>query len=299
MTMLTRRQLMKASGTAGLVWGAPALLSAQSKEPIPIGTLCPLTGAGGSYGPDMQRSVVAVVERINKAGGINARPIQLFHEDDQTNAEAGVRAARKLIDVNKVVAIVSTWASAVTLAVKPLCVEARVFVIGVSGADSVTQGDHKGYIARTQPNTNLQGRMYAKFAVSKKEWKRVAYMALQTPYAQSFGDAFTGVLKAAGVTITDSLIYEDKKPSYRSEVTRVLATNPDMLMLEGYTPDSAALAKAIYKAGYKAPVLAPGFVYKAHFNARVGAEVAEGIWNMDRAPVFDSPAYKEFSAAAP
>jgi ABC-type branched-subunit amino acid transport system ATPase component len=54
--------------------------------------------------------------------------------NDQTSAEAGVRAARKLIDVNKVVAIVSTWASAVTLAVKPLCVEAKVFVIGVSGA---------------------------------------------------------------------------------------------------------------------------------------------------------------------
>src|SRR5438876_8621805 len=102
MTTMTRRELLKASGTAGLVLSAPPILSAQSKEPIPIGTLCPLTGAGGSYGPDMQRSVVAVVERINKAGGINGRPIQLFHEDDQTNAEAGVRAARKLIDVNKV-----------------------------------------------------------------------------------------------------------------------------------------------------------------------------------------------------
>ena len=147
MATMTRRELLKASATTGLVLGAPAILSAQSKQPINIGTLCPLTGAGGSYGPDMQRSVVAVVERINKAGGILGRPVQLFHEDDQTSAEAGVRAARKLIDVNKVIAIVSTWASAVTLAVKPLCVEAQVFLIGVSGADAVTQGDHKGYVA--------------------------------------------------------------------------------------------------------------------------------------------------------
>ena len=299
MTTMTRRELLKASGAAGLVIGAPAVLSAQSKEPIPIGTLCPLTGAGGSYGPDMQRAVVAVVERINKAGGIHGRPIQLFHEDDQTNAEAGVRAARKLIDVNRVVAIVSTWASAVTLAVRPLCVEAKVFLIGVSGADTVTQGEHKGYVARTQPNTNLQGRMYAKFAVSKKEWKRVAYLALQTPYARSFGDAFTGILKTAGVTITDDLIYEDKKPSYRSEVTRILATNPDMIMLEGYTPDSVVMAKDIYKAGYKGAILAPSFAINAKFIEGVGAEVAEGIWNMDRAPLYDSPAYKEFSAAVP
>src|SRR5260370_30542244 len=144
MTTMTRRELLKASGSAGLVLGAPAILSAQSKAPINIGTLCPLAGAGGSYGPDMQRSVVAVVERINKAGGIHGRPVQLFHEDDQTNAEAGVRAARKLIDVNKVVAIVSTWASAVTLAVKPLCVEAKVFVIGVARGASRAPGEHEG-----------------------------------------------------------------------------------------------------------------------------------------------------------
>ncbi len=299
MTTMTRRELLKASGAAGLVLGAPALVSAQSKEPIPIGTLCPLTGAGGSYGADMQRAVVAVVERINKAGGIAGRPIQLFNEDDQTNAEAGVRAARKLIDVNRVVAIVSTWASAVTLAVKPLCVEAKVFLIGVSGADAVTQGDHKGYVARTQPNTNLQGRMYAKFAVTKKEWKRVAYLALQTPYARSFGDVFTTVVKAAGATITDDLVYEDKKPSYRSEVTRVLATNPDLIMLEGYTPDSVVMVKELYKAGYKGADLGPSFAINAKFVEGVGADVAEGIWNMDRAPLFDSPAYKEFSAAVP
>jgi tryptophan 2,3-dioxygenase len=59
----------------------------------------------GELRPDVDPAVVAVVERINKAGGILGRPIELFHEDDQTNAEAGVRATRKLIDVNRVVAI--------------------------------------------------------------------------------------------------------------------------------------------------------------------------------------------------
>src|SRR3989454_9232741 len=119
MTPMTRGELLKASGTAGLVLSAPAILSAQSKEPIPIGTLCPLTGAGGSYGPDMQRSVVAVVARVNKAGGINRRPVQLFHEDDQTNHRAGGRAARQVLHVNKGGAVVSTSAPAGALAVQP------------------------------------------------------------------------------------------------------------------------------------------------------------------------------------
>src|SRR5436309_15524558 len=98
-------------------------------------------------------------------------------------------------------------------------------------------------------------------------------MALQTPYAQSFGDAFTGVLKAAGVTITDSLIYEDKKPSYRSEVTRGLATNPDLIMLEGYTPDPVVMAKDIYTAAYQGAVLAPSLAINAKFSAGAAAEL--------------------------
>src|SRR2546425_1386808 len=148
MTTMTRRELLKASGTAGLVLSAPAILSAQSKEPIPIGTLCPLTGAGGSYGPDMQRSVVAVGERINKAGGITGRPIQLFHEDDQTNAEAGGRAARKLIDVNKGGAIVSPWGSAGAAGGEPPRGQGPGFVFRAAGRQHGAQGGSKSVLTR-------------------------------------------------------------------------------------------------------------------------------------------------------
>lgn len=301
MADMTRRDLLRtgAAAAAGLIAGAPATGRAQSKEPIPIGALCPLTGAGGAYGPDMQKAIVAVAERITKAGGIHGRPIQIYPEDSQTNPEAAVRAARKLFDVNHVVAIMSTWASAVTLAVKPLAVEAKVFYLSVSGADAVTEGNHGGYIARTQPNTKLQGQVYAKWVLSRKEFKRVAYMALQTPFAVPFGDNFMGTVKAGGVTITDNLIYEDKKPSYRSEITRVLATNPDLIMLEGYAPDSVVIAKELYRLSYKGAILGPAFSINAKFVEAAGAEVAEGIWAIDPAPSFDAPAYKQFAAAVP
>jgi branched-chain amino acid transport system substrate-binding protein len=59
------------------------------------------------------------------------------------------------------------------------------------------------------------------------------------------------------------------------------------------------MAKEIYKAGYKGAILAPSFAVNTKFIEGTGPEVAEGIWNMDRAPLFDSPAYKEFSAAVP
>ncbi len=120
----------------------PRVVRAQA-DPIKLATLTPLTGAGGSYGPVMAKVAAAVVEEVNKAGGVIGRRVVLVSEDDQTNPEAGVRAARKLIDVDKVAAIMGTWASSVTTAVAPLCWESKTFLCTVSGADSITQLPHQ------------------------------------------------------------------------------------------------------------------------------------------------------------
>src|SRR5262245_23279994 len=133
MIKTTRRGVL--AGAAALL-AAPAIVRAQAAA-IRIGSLTPLTGGGGSYGPPMRDAIVGVVNEVNQAGGVlGGRQIQVVSEDDQTNPEAAVRAARKLIDVDRVVAITGTWASAVTTAVAPLCWENKVVLCTVSGADS-------------------------------------------------------------------------------------------------------------------------------------------------------------------
>src|SRR5882757_2164152 len=162
---LNRRGLL---GGVAAIAGASALPQgglAQS-APIRIGTLTPLTGSGGPYGPVMVKAVKAVVDEVNGAGGVLGRKIELVSEDDQTNPEAGVRAARKLIDVDKVSAILGTWASAVTTAVAPLCWESKTFLCTTSGADSITLLPHQGYLIRTQPNTVLQVTRCGEFLTS-------------------------------------------------------------------------------------------------------------------------------------
>ena len=163
--------MMSRMGRRGALLGgvaavaAPSVLRAQT-DPIKIATLTPLTGAGGSYGPVMAKVAAAVVEEVNAAGGVLGRKIVLVSEDDQTNPDAGVRATRKLIDVDKVAAIVGTWASAVTTAVAPLCWESKTFLCTVSGSDTITLLPHQGYLVRTQPNTVLQVTRAGDFLVN-------------------------------------------------------------------------------------------------------------------------------------
>ena len=91
------RRAALAAGVAALA--SPAVVRAQGSggtaDPIKLATLTPLTGAGGPYGPVMAKAAASVVEEVNKAGGVLGRRIVLVSEDDQTNPEAAVRAARK------------------------------------------------------------------------------------------------------------------------------------------------------------------------------------------------------------
>ena len=84
----------------------------------------------------MLKAMQAVADEINAAGGLLGRKIMLTVEDDETNPEAAVRAAHKLVDVDKVPVIMGTWASAVTMAVAPVCWESKTFLTTVSGADA-------------------------------------------------------------------------------------------------------------------------------------------------------------------
>ena len=82
---ITRRAAL-ATGLA-----APFIRIARAAdEPIRVGALCPLTGAGGQYGPSMVKVIQAVAEDINKAGGVAGRQIAITVADTQTNPDAGV-----------------------------------------------------------------------------------------------------------------------------------------------------------------------------------------------------------------
>src|SRR5437899_2838055 len=155
----------------------------------------------------MLKAMQAVFDEVNKAGGVLGRRIDTVIEDDQTNPEAAVRAARKLVDVDKVPVIMGTWASAVTTAVAPVCWESRTFLTTVSGADTITLLPHQGYLIRTQPNTQLQGAKHAEF-IAGLGMKRVYMMSIQAPFALPMQARSAEVLQKNGSNLVGSLIYE-------------------------------------------------------------------------------------------
>jgi branched-chain amino acid transport system substrate-binding protein len=287
----TRRALML--GATALL-ASPAILRAQGTA-IKFGTLTPLTGVGGTYGPAMRDAAASVFSAVNAGGGLLGGQIDLVSEDTQTNPEAAVRAVRKLIDVDRVSVVIGTWASSVTTAVAPLCWENGVMLFTVSGADSITQLPHQGYIARTQPNSVLQIQVAAQFMLRQGS-TGMAWIGPQTPFAQSSIDILVAAAGGAGIGM-ESLIYEADKSTYRSEVDTIMRSNPDFIMLGGYAADSTVVLRDLWQAGYEGRIIAPAYAVNPSVLEALPAEVTEGVFTWEGAPDIGSPAYANVQAA--
>ena len=292
---ISRRMFLGGTATALAFGSMPGVARAQGGA-IRLGTLTPLTGAGGNYGPSMLKSMQWVAGEINAAGGVLGKKVELVSEDDQTNPEAAVRAARKLIDVDKVVAVMGTWASAVTTAVAPLCWESRTFLTTVSGSDTITQLPHQGYLVRTQPNTQLQGKKFAEFMVSVGS-KRVAILAVQAPFALPTQKIVGEELKKRGAELVAAIVYDKDKTTFRSEIDQALRAKPDMIYLNGYTPDVTVVLKDLFKAGYTGAKIAQAYAVNAKLLGALPPEVTDGTYTIAPSPSVESTAYKRLAKA--
>jgi len=290
------------TASAGLAaFALPTTTIAQEGEPIRIGVLAPLSGAGGAYGPGMIEAARKAAEFINnEAGGVlNGRKIEIVAADSETNPTAGVASARKLLDVNKVVAIGGLWSSSVALAVRPLTLERNIPILVTGTGDEVTQGDNRGLVWRFQARGSDWGAVFARAAYQNGA-RTASVLAQQAPAWTIMVDPFAQEFKKQGGQIIDVVYYNPGQSSYRAEVEKVFSKEPDAVFLPSYLPELSAIAREVYRSGFTSKIYSNSSAADAEgaFIKNVGAEVSEGINHIQSIPPAESTAYKTFARLA-
>jgi branched-chain amino acid transport system substrate-binding protein len=296
--MQTNRRRFVAGLGAGLTLSAlPASSWGQDSGPIRVGALNPVTGSGSPYGTGMQKMISAAADTVNAAGGVLGRQIQIFAEDDQTNPQAGVLAAKKLIDVNRVQAILGTWSSSVTLAILPLCKAANIPILHTSGAPQLSDLSLTGgWAYRFHTPNGRTGRCYAEMC-KKEGFKRVATMAFNNASGLGLTEGFATAWKDMGNDLVEKVVYEPNQPSYRSELMKVLAARPDAIVTGSYFADSTIFIREWFQTGQKTRWVIPGHAATPEFIKAVGPAVAEGILTADLVVDKASAAYPAYDEA--
>ena len=291
---MKRRHFLE-SGLLLASTNAPAQTRIPIGLPLKIGALVPLTGAGGAYGAAMRNAVLLAADEVNQAGGINGRMIEIATADCQTNAAKAEIEARRMIEQDKVSAIVGTWASSVTLAVMKVTDAANVIEMNVSGAPAISFEDKKDLVWRFHPTQVRFGEACA-VALFQLKALRPAYMAINNAAGLASLDGFKKAWQQTGGTLVAELIYEPGKASYDQEVAQLLKAKPNVVVMGSYSPDMTAIFKDFLKVKSPEPLswVAPAWAANEDFLKAVGKDAAEGVITVSSASNEGSPAYVRF-----
>jgi branched-chain amino acid transport system substrate-binding protein len=291
-----RRHVIAGLGASSLIGLSGASALAQDAAEVPIGMVLPFSGATGPYGADMKKAADIVVKIINDGGGIlGGRKLRLYIEDSETNPTVGVTATRKLLEVNKVELVGGFWGSPIALAAKPLILAANKVQMVSAAANGITDGDTKGLVYRFQAKSSQWGPAGAK-VMAGMNLKKVTVLAQQNPFVISMIEPFKAEMAKLGGQVMDVVVYNPDQPSYRAEVEKAFGPEPEGVFCLPLLTDFVAIAKEVYRGGFKSKILSLGTGADADgaFLKSVTPEVSEGIHHLQPAPPMDSAAYKKF-----
>jgi branched-chain amino acid transport system substrate-binding protein len=256
-----------------------------AKFDLTIGDIVPLTGDLSDFGPPGEKAAKLAVQQIQQAiqqTGVD-ETVKLQNEDEQTEAEAAVSAARKLSDAG-VPCIAGAWASADTIPVSR-SVTTRDKIVQISPASTsaeITGLSDDGYLNRTAPPDSLQGPALAD-AMEKElggaSGKTVNIGARNDAYGTGLSGFFEKAWTAKGGKIGQKVIYDPKQPSYNSEAQKIASGNPDAWVIVDFPETYQKVGPALVRTGKwdpKRTFITDGLA-SSSLPKNVGAAATEGL----------------------
>ncbi len=195
------------------------------------------------------------VDEINKAGGVLEKQIEYIVYDEKGDPIEAVNAYNKLVQDDKIIALIGDVTSKPTIAVAQKAVKDRIPMITATGttADITKAGDNVFRACFIDP---YQGELMAEYAAKKLNAKTAAIIYDNgDDYSTGVADAFEKEAKEAGITITNKEAYQPGSVDFKSQLTKIKAGNPDVLMIPVYYSDVALIAAQAKDIGIKSKLL--------------------------------------------
>jgi len=223
----------------------------KEKAPVKIGALVPLTGALSEFGEGFRKAGDLAAKQFEEAGF----PISMRYGDTETSAIPGVEAARTLVDIERVVAIIGAAASGVSVPVAE-SVSIPNEVPQISNASTaplisyLPADEGKDFLFRTCPSDALQGVVLGKLAVDSG-YKTAAVFWVNNAYGQGLMEQFKTSFEHRGGKIVASVPHDEKPaPTYVSELRQIMQEAPDVMLALGYPGQATVYLKEFFEAGY-------------------------------------------------
>ncbi len=224
-------------------------------DEIIIGGLAPLTGGVAQYGVAVNNAVQLAVKDINANGGILGKQIKYVYYDEKGDATEATNAYTRLVDQDKIVALIGDVTSVPCEAVAQLAARDNLPMITPSGTTEsiTTYGENVFRACFIDP---YQGQLMADYAFKKLGAKTAAILYdTGDSYSSGIADAFEAKAKELGLTITNKEGYANGSTDFNAQLTKIKESNPDVLLLPVYYNDVVLIAKQAKDQGLTCTLL--------------------------------------------
>jgi branched-chain amino acid transport system substrate-binding protein len=215
---------------------------------LKIGTLVPQTGDLSAIVKSLQTPVDMAVKAINDAGGVNGKDVVVIQADDGTNANVAATSYAKLVNTDKVDAIIGPAPSGVAAKLLDSIGTDKVPTCSGSTTAANLSGGGKGYFFRTAPGDDLQGPALATL-IGQDQHAKVATFARNDDYGKGFAESLEEALKDGGATVTETVLYNPDASNFDADVQKALDSSPEAIAIIGFNDDGAKVVSTLIGKG--------------------------------------------------
>jgi len=274
----------------------PTIAQGQTKAPVKIGVILPITGPAALFGEQTNRGVQLAAKLINEAGGImGGRPVKIFLEDDQANPVEGVNAVKKLMNRDGTKLITGGVNSSVSLAQLQVTKESGLLhIVTVSTAPAIREQGHPTLFA-LQPTNTMKDEFALPWIAQVLKPKNVVHLLENTDYGRVELEELKKHWGASGPKIIATEIFQLGESDFTIHLNKFKALKPDLFYITTAAPSTlGTILKQAYEIGFKVPIfLAPGNLNMDVI--RLAGPAIEGVMCADYyVNILDTPANKKF-----
>ncbi|MFZ2003862.1 MAG: amino acid ABC transporter substrate-binding protein [Stellaceae bacterium] len=283
---------------------------ADDKPPITIGFSMELTGPLAAVGKTGLLAFQIWAEDINKKGGLLGRQVKLVYYDDQSNPSNVPGIYEKLVSVDKVDLLISSYGTNLVVPAMPVAIQHNRLFFGLFALAANKQFNYPKYFSMLtfgpNPTKSFSQGFFDLAMAQNPKPKTIAIVAADAEFSRNASDGARENAKAAGLDIVYDKSYPPTTVDYTPIVRAVQAANPDIVYVASYPPDTVGILHAVGEIGLKTNMLGgalvglPAAALKTQLgplmNGTVNVELWEPVKSMEFPGVMDF--IKQYQAKA-
>jgi len=225
---------------------------AAAKETIKVGAILSVTGPAANLGGPEARTLQMLVDEANKKGGIAGYPIELLLKDSGGSPEKAISFAKKLIEEDKVFAILGPSTSGETLKIKGIAEEGKTLLISCAAAEAIVKPVGK-YVFKTPQNDSHAARKILEH-IKKAGATKIGLVSSNTGFGKAGKEQVEKVAKELGIEIVANEVYEKEATDLTAVATKLKAAGVQAFINWSIEPAQAIVLKNARQIGLDVPI---------------------------------------------